>query len=392
MIGRPETIPTRQRSHYALGLAALVSVGSMTAPARAASEPKVAKPAPATSQLPTATTPVTQVPAPPTPPVPTPAQLAQEALAQQRKLAIDTARARCTALLKTITAVTVAQDPIEDGACGSLAPVELVSVGKNPAVTLSPPAVVNCDMVVALYDWVKSDIQPLAKKHLGKPIIRINTMSSYSCRNVFGRKMARLSEHGKANALDIGGFATTSGQMTSVLADWGLTSGEIQIAAARAEKERLAREFAAKAEADARAKALAANKPSSGTPQSPNPVAAAGSVVEGLAKSGITVNGQTLDQRGPTGFGLTQPSRLGGPKKPADTAAPSAKAAAPQANAPATVATDPNAATGTSLFMRAVHEAACKRFTTTLGPEADAAHRNHFHVDLAERKSKPICD
>lgn len=34
-------------------------------------------------------------------------------------------------------------------------------------------------------------------------------------------------------------------------------------------------------------------------------------------------------------------------------------------------------------FLRAVHKGACREFATTLGPEADAFHRDHFHVDLA---------
>lgn len=32
-------------------------------------------------------------------------------------------------------------------------------------------------------------------------------------------------------------------------------------------------------------------------------------------------------------------------------------------------------------FLRAVHASACKRFGTTLGPEYNAAHRNHFHLE-----------
>lgn len=34
-------------------------------------------------------------------------------------------------------------------------------------------------------------------------------------------------------------------------------------------------------------------------------------------------------------------------------------------------------------FLRAIHQAACRDFTTVLGPEANAFHRDHFHVDLA---------
>lgn len=35
------------------------------------------------------------------------------------------------------------------------------------------------------------------------------------------------------------------------------------------------------------------------------------------------------------------------------------------------------------LFLRAVHDGACQEFTTVLGPNADAMHKDHFHVDLA---------
>lgn len=33
-------------------------------------------------------------------------------------------------------------------------------------------------------------------------------------------------------------------------------------------------------------------------------------------------------------------------------------------------------------FLRQVQQAACRRFNTTLGPEYNAAHRDHFHVDM----------
>lgn len=38
-------------------------------------------------------------------------------------------------------------------------------------------------------------------------------------------------------------------------------------------------------------------------------------------------------------------------------------------------------------FLREVREAACDHFTTVLGPGSDAAHGDHFHVDLAQRRS-----
>ncbi|MNV88609.1 hypothetical protein D3C71_1828280 [compost metagenome] len=33
-------------------------------------------------------------------------------------------------------------------------------------------------------------------------------------------------------------------------------------------------------------------------------------------------------------------------------------------------------------FLRLVHEGACASFNVTLGPEYNAAHRDHWHVDM----------
>lgn len=38
-------------------------------------------------------------------------------------------------------------------------------------------------------------------------------------------------------------------------------------------------------------------------------------------------------------------------------------------------------------FLRQVHEGGCRVFGTTLGPEYNAAHRDHFHVDMRGWKS-----
>lgn len=36
-------------------------------------------------------------------------------------------------------------------------------------------------------------------------------------------------------------------------------------------------------------------------------------------------------------------------------------------------------------FLRVVHQGACQRFTTVLGPDYDRNHADHFHMDLAKR-------
>jgi hypothetical protein len=278
---------------------------------------------------------------------------------------IEIAQARCTALLKDLAVVVVREVPIREGAeCGTPAPVRLVSVGKGPEIAFSPPPVVTCDMVATLYRWLQRDVQPLARKHLGAPVIRIETMSSYSCRNAYGRAGSRLSEHGKANAVDIGSFVTARGLAAMVVADWGPTARQI------------AAEADAKAEADgARPKAqTAAPAGPAGAPAAKEanaPVAARPSV--SISIPGVTVLVPGLPRDPPTEMGLT-PSRLGGPK-------------------PAVAATAASPPDGKMDFLRGAHRTACKLFNTVLGPEANNAHHNHFHLDMAERvKSTKLCE
>jgi hypothetical protein len=38
-------------------------------------------------------------------------------------------------------------------------------------------------------------------------------------------------------------------------------------------------------------------------------------------------------------------------------------------------------------FLREVHDAACRNFSTVLGPASDRHHQDHFHFDLMARKS-----
>jgi hypothetical protein len=43
-------------------------------------------------------------------------------------------------------------------------------------------------------------------------------------------------------------------------------------------------------------------------------------------------------------------------------------------------------------FLRSIHEGACGTFGTVLGPEANEAHRNHLHLDLAARRRGALCE
>ena len=43
-------------------------------------------------------------------------------------------------------------------------------------------------------------------------------------------------------------------------------------------------------------------------------------------------------------------------------------------------------------FLRAIHAGACHVFGTVLGPEANEAHRDHFHLDMKHRRRSAFCE
>ncbi|HWB45086.1 MAG TPA: extensin family protein [Hyphomicrobiaceae bacterium] len=294
-----------------------------------------------------------------------PATGAQSGWSKQQ---IELAQARCKVLLKGLDVVALPEPPLHEGSeCGTAAPMKLLSIGKNPQVALSPPPTVTCDMIAALHKWIQHDIQALSKKYLGSPVIRLETMSSYSCRNAYGRAHGKLSEHGRANALDIAAFITAKAQVARVLSDWGPTAREIetQVAAAKAAAEK-----------------AAAAAPAALPPQPPAEPAPLAAFADSGAKPGLSIPAFALGLRGtrselPAAMGLMPASRLGGPK-------PKTAAVAP-APVPAG-----DAISGKAMFLRAAHRAACTVFETALGPEANTWHRNHFHVDMAVRAHETV--
>ena len=168
-----------------------------------------------------------------------------------------------------------------------------------------------------------------------------------------------------------------------VLADWGPTGREIAaqvVAAKKYEQEHPLTEAPM-----ANTNAIASTKPAL-----PSAVAT-GSIAQPSPLPGISVQhptiaigprggasiGLTLPSEPSTGLGLWNnigtPSRLGGPK------------------AEIAIGDLTNSGHKTD-FLRAAHDSACRIFGTVLGPEANAAHRNHFHLDMAARTIKSICE
>jgi hypothetical protein len=80
--------------------------------------------------------------------------------------------------------------------------LEAVVMPDGSRVSLAPPATLRCSMAEAIVRWVREDVA-MAVLALGAPLRSIDNYASYHCRgrnNIVG---AQLSEHGRANALDV---------------------------------------------------------------------------------------------------------------------------------------------------------------------------------------------
>lgn len=89
--------------------------------------------------------------------------------------------------------------------------------GSLPA--LSPAnAAPGCAVTAALLLWDRDVVQPLARRHFGQKVARLDNLGSYNCRTIAGQRTQ--SEHSTANAIDISAFVLADGTRVSLKEHW----------------------------------------------------------------------------------------------------------------------------------------------------------------------------
>jgi hypothetical protein len=107
--------------------------------------------------------------------------------------------------------------------CGIDDPVKLTAViSKDHArIAITPPATLRCTTAEALAQWIRDDVAPLAAT-LGAPLGGVANFDSYECRGRNRVVGAKISEHGKGNAIDIRSLTLTNGksyELTDIAVD-----------------------------------------------------------------------------------------------------------------------------------------------------------------------------
>ncbi|MDO9061262.1 MAG: extensin family protein, partial [Bradyrhizobium sp.] len=150
----------------------------------------------------------------PDPEKPDPA--ATEKAAEQAPAAPPPPSACRLALTEAVAIAPSIPDIKGAGGCGGedLVRLEAVVLPDKRRVSVKPAAILRCAMATAIADWIRTDMAPLAES-LGSTISDLDNFDSFECRGRNRVVGARLSEHGRANALDIRAIKLANGRSIS---------------------------------------------------------------------------------------------------------------------------------------------------------------------------------
>ena len=114
-------------------------------------------------------------------------------------------------------------DPVPDTyaapGCNQLGTVQLMALAgdRNP-LGIANIGPVQCHVARAFGDWARFGVDRAARQILRSPVVKIETMGSYSCRNVAGTEMR--SAHARAEAIDVSAFVLADGRRIVLRRDW----------------------------------------------------------------------------------------------------------------------------------------------------------------------------
>nr|WP_249137743.1 extensin family protein [Bradyrhizobium tropiciagri] len=175
--------------------------------------------APTANEAPAASVaPATTEPEPPAAATQRPAEAAKPAEAPKPA---EPPRPQLSACRQALTEEIAIAPSIPDihgaGGCGGedLVRLEAVVLADKRKVAVKPAAILRCKMAAAVADWVRTDIAPLAQS-LGGGISNLDNFDSFECRGRNRIVGAQLSEHGRANALDVRAFGLANGKSISL--------------------------------------------------------------------------------------------------------------------------------------------------------------------------------
>jgi hypothetical protein len=100
--------------------------------------------------------------------------------------------------------------------CSATHAVKLVAIG----IPVSNVGAVKCGLAKAFVQWTQQSVQQAAQARFGSYVQKMESYGSFACRPVNNVAGNALSEHGRANAIDIAAFVLANGRRITVKEDW----------------------------------------------------------------------------------------------------------------------------------------------------------------------------
>jgi hypothetical protein len=155
-----------------------------------------------------------------------PPQEVYASLPETAATATPVAPSACQLRLAKIAVFQALPTLVGAGECGATDAVQMdtVMLPDQTKVAVTPVATLRCPMAEEIAHWVREDVAP-SLAQFGAPLRILDNFDSYECRGRNRGRGAALSEHGRANALDVRAFKLADGQAISltdvnVAKDW----------------------------------------------------------------------------------------------------------------------------------------------------------------------------
>ena len=100
--------------------------------------------------------------------------------------------------------------------CSATSAVKLVAIG----IPVTNLGALKCGLALPFSQWVREAVQQAAKAWLDGYVTKMESFGTFACRPVNNQPGNRLSEHGRANAVDIAAFQLADGRRITVLDGW----------------------------------------------------------------------------------------------------------------------------------------------------------------------------
>jgi hypothetical protein len=130
---------------------------------------------------------------------------------------VTSAPTECDQRIRAIAAIEPMPRLIGPESCGGEDMVRLDAVTRSGGVRidLKPAPVLRCTFAESVAAWLRDEVAPRVEK-LGAALRAVETYDSYECRGRNRVPGAKLSEHGKGNAVDLRSFILADGRVVAL--------------------------------------------------------------------------------------------------------------------------------------------------------------------------------